>query len=318
MMETTNLNPDIQKFLYVFNEMIKHTPPDSSVETGRDAYETFAAIHSGPPISMRRIEDLTITARDGKTDIPIRIYYPHLDGERLPLLVYFHGGGWQRGSINSHDSICRHLAVTADCGVLSVGWRLAPEHRFPAGNLDCLDAYLWARHHASDLGFDPDHIGISGDSAGGNMAASILLRLRDMDDVMPVFQALFYPSLDLTCEMPSYDTFKDGFFLTTERVRYYVDHYINSPDEIMNPYVSPLKSNSFQGFPPALIVTAEFDPLRDEGECYAQKLGDAGIAATHIRADGMIHAFLHMTKTAPAVRDFFNHIGPIIGRGIRA
>lgn len=303
--------PEIQKFLNEYNELMKTMPKEIPVEDGRWAYEVFAMTHAGVPLKMRRVEDVTAPSSDGTFQIPLRLYYPEV-GKPLPCLVYYHGGGWQRGSINSHDSICRNIALKAGCVVVSVEWRLAPEHKFPIGPNDCRDAWLWVREHAKELQIDPERIAMGGDSAGGNMTASTVRRLLDEKGPLPCFQLLFYPALDLTASTKSYRIFETGFFLETQRVIYYVDHYINSAEDLKNPLVNPKVQKDLKGIPPTHIVNAALDPLLYEGVDYAKRLREAGVEATHSTVDGVIHAFLHMTRTVPSINKVFDEIAEVL------
>lgn len=282
-----------------------------TLEQGREAYYNFSAIHAGPPLSIPRIEDLTVLSSDGTHQIPIRVYYPKVN-EKLPTLIYYHGGGWQRGSIATHDSICRHFAQLAGCIVVSVEWRLAPEHKFPIGVDDCFDVYEWISKNGEQLNIDTSRLGIGGDSAGGNMTAVTAQRLRETSLKAPLLQLLLYPALDLSCTSWSYKDFAEGYFLTTERVKYYVSHYINEPSEITNPAVSPGLQKELSGLPRTHLITAGFDPLRGEGEAYVERLKKAGIDVTYTCYEDMIHAFLHMNYTIPGVLEALKEISAVI------
>ncbi len=315
---TQTVNPQIQQFLDQFNAFMLTQPKQIPVEAGRLAYEHFSIMQSGIPLRLRRVEDLTIPVSNGSTQIPVRIYTPQL-GVKLPALVYYHGGGWQRGSITTHDSISRNLAVKANCIVMSVEWRLAPEHKFPIGLEDCWDAYHWFLEHGpKDYNVDPQRIAIGGDSAGGNMTAVTIQRLRNENKQLPKFQLLLYAALDLGCSMPSYKTYADGYFLSAEHVQYYVDHYLNSRSEVDDPRASPLRAKDLSGLPATHIVTAGFDPLRAEGQAYYEKLKQFGVPATYQCYESMIHAFLHMTGTVPEVNQILDEIAARLKEGLSA
>jgi acetyl esterase len=225
-------------------------------------------------------------------DIPIRIYTPEGAGP-FPLLVYFHGGGFVVGSIDGSDEICRTLCWGAGCTVVSVGYRLAPEHTFPAAPDDCLAATRWAALHAAELGADPARLVVAGDSAGGNLAAVTALRLRDEGGPRLCGQLLIYPVADYhTPPTPSYLANADGYLLTRAMMIWFWGHYLNHAGEADDPHAAPLRTPDLRGLPPALVITAEFDPLRDEGERYAERLQAAGTPAVLTRYDGMIHGFL--------------------------
>ncbi len=225
-------------------------------------------------------------------DIPIRIYTPEGVGP-FALLVYFHGGGFVVGSIDGADMICRALCRGAGCMVVSVGYRLAPEHTFPAAPDDCLAATRWAAGHAAELGADPARLAVAGDSAGGNLAAVTALRIRDEGGPPLRGQLLIYPVADYhTPPTPSYLANADGYLLTRAMMIWFWGHYLNHAGEADDPHAAPLRAPDLAGLPPALVITAEFDPLRDEGERYAERLQAAGVPAVVTRYDGMIHGFL--------------------------
>ena len=225
-------------------------------------------------------------------DIPIRIYTPEGVGP-FALLVYFHGGGFVVGSIDGADMICRALCHGAGCIVVSVGYRLAPEHTFPAAPDDCLAATRWAAGHAAELGADPARLAVAGDSAGGNLAAVTALRMRDEGGPPLRGQLLIYPVADYhTPPTPSYLANADGYLLTRAMMIWFWGHYLNHAGEADDPHAAPLRAPDLAGLPPALVITAEFDPLRDEGERYAERLRLAGVPTALSRYDGMIHGFL--------------------------
>ncbi len=225
-------------------------------------------------------------------DIPIRVYTPMGAGQ-FPLLVYFHGGGFVVGSIDGADRICRTLCWGAGCIVVSVGYRLAPEHTFPAAPDDCLAATRWAGEHAAELGADPARLAVAGDSAGGNLAAVTALRIRDEGGPALRGQLLIYPVAGYhTPPTPSYLANANGYLLTRAMMIWFWGHYLNHAGEADDPRAAPLAAPDLAGLPPALVITAEFDPLRDEGERYAARLQAAGVPAVLARYDGMVHGFL--------------------------
>ena len=206
-------------------------------------------------------------------------------------LVFFHGGGWVVGSIESHDRLCRVLADEASAVVVSIDYRLAPEHPFPAGVDDAIASTRWVLADAATLGLDPSRIAVGGDSAGGNLSALVALALRD-DTRRPAFQMLLYPATDLTRALPSHAMFRDGFFLGAAAVDWYLAHYLRGPSEATDPRASPLFAPDVSRLPPAFVLTAGFDPLRDEGKAYADKMDRAGVKVEHLRVDGQVHGFL--------------------------
>ena len=218
-----------------------------------------------------------------------RLYTPKGLADGSPLLVFYHGGGFVIGSLNTHDSVCRQLAVSSAVRVLSVDYRLAPEHPFPNGVDDALAAYEYAVENAETLGADPDAIAVGGDSAGGNLAAVVSI----FAERTPAFALLFYPTTDLTSRRRSRELFGEDFYLTDQAMTWFSDHYC--PEELRkDPKASPLLADDLSGFPPTYIVTAGFDPLRDEGEEFARRLEEAGVKVVLRRQDDLIHGFVNM------------------------
>ncbi|GAA0562046.1 alpha/beta hydrolase [Actinomadura livida] len=218
-----------------------------------------------------------------------RLYTPKALPEGSPLLVFYHGGGWVIGDIDTHDTVCRYLAVHAEVRVLSVGYRLAPEHRYPAAAEDARTAYEYAVKNAAELGADPQAIAVGGDSAGGNLASVVSL----FADRRPDFALLFYPATDLSARRRSRELFAEGFYLTDADMTWFSDHYC-PPERRTEPMASPLLAEDLAGFPPTYLVTAGFDPLRDEGEEFAGRLADAGVPVALRRQEDLIHGFANM------------------------
>ena len=257
----------------------------------REAFKGVAAF-GGPPESLARVEERSIPGPAGK--IVLRVYTPEGRGT-LPVLVYFHGGGWVIGTFETHDGVCHHLAKQSQAVVVSVDYRLAPEHKFPAAAEDCYAATCWVAGNAATLGADAKRLAVGGDSAGGNLAAVVSLMARDRGKPKIAFQLLVYPVTDHAYDTPSYRDNADGYLLTRNAMVWFWNHYLGGESDSANPYASPLRAASFAGLPPAMVVTAELDPLRDEGEAYAEKLRQAGIPVKHKRYDGLIHGFFSMT-----------------------
>jgi len=270
-----------------------------SVPEAREALAAMAAMQ-GDPEELHAVADRRIPGPQG--DIPVRIY--HAGGtDPLPVLVYFHGGGWVLGSIATHDTVCRMLAKRAGCIVVSVDYRLAPEHKFPAAAEDAYAATRWVADNAARLGADPARVAIGGDSAGGNLTAVVALMARDRGGPPLVHQLLIYPVTDSACDTPSYRDNADGYLLTKDAMLWFWNHYTRGAADRANPYAAPLRAPSLAALPPALVITAEYDPLRDEGEAYAARLREARVAVTLTRYDGMIHGFFGMAAVlAPANR----------------
>ncbi|MGE0224965.1 MAG: alpha/beta hydrolase fold domain-containing protein [Acetobacteraceae bacterium] len=223
--------------------------------------------------------------------LPLRIYTPHGTGP-FPLVVFFHGSGFVVCDLDTHDPMCRNLCEGAGCVVVSVDYRLAPEHKFPAAPDDCLAATRWAAANAGALNADTSRIVVAGDSAGGNLAAVTALRIRDEGGPKLAGQLLIYPVTDYhTPGTPSYAENAEGYGLTRAVMAWFWNHYLSDPSQAAHPHASPLRANNLGRLPPALVITAEYDPLRDEGEHYGQKLQQAGVPAGIVRWDGMNHGF---------------------------
>src|SRR5262245_28206747 len=245
---------------------------------------------AGPAVA--KVEDRLIPGPG--VDIPVRIYAPAGSGP-FPVLVWFHGGGWVVGDLDTTDPTARHLTVGANCLVISVDYRLAPETKFPGPVDDCYAATVWAAQQAPRLNGDPSRIAVGGDSAGGNLAAAVALMNRDRGGLSLAFQLLVYPVTARDFELPSYRQNAEGYGLTLDGMRWYWDLYLQQPADAANPYAVPLMAQNLKGLPPALVITAEYDPLCDEGEADATRLQAAGVSTTCRRYDGMIHGFFGMT-----------------------
>ncbi|HUB44276.1 MAG TPA: alpha/beta hydrolase [Acetobacteraceae bacterium] len=262
-----------------------HTLP---VPEARAQYEARIALMA-PAAAIAAATEHVISGPGGP--LRLRIYRPLGEGP-FPLLVFCHGSGFVLCSLDTHDGICRNLCAGAGCVVVSVDYRLAPEHKFPAGLDDCVLATRWAAQHAADLHADARRIAIAGDSAGGNLAAATALRLRDEGGPALCGQLLIYPVTDYhTPGTASYRENAEGYGLTRDTMMWFWNHYLADSADAANPLASPLRAGSLAGLPQALVVTAEFDPLRDEGEHYAARLRDAGVPAATSRWDGMNHGF---------------------------
>jgi acetyl esterase len=226
-------------------------------------------------------------------DIPVRIYTPAGTGP-FPALVYFHGSGWVILNIELCDPTLRSLANGTGCVVVAVNYQKAPEHKFPIPLDDSFAATCWVAEHAAELGIDPTRLGVAGDSAGGNLAAAVCLRARDEGGPALAYQLLIYPATDYGWDKPSAVENAEGYLLQRESMRWFWNHYVNDPADGDNPLVSPLRASDLSGLPPAFIVTAEFDPLRDDGELYGERLREAGVAVKVSRYDGAIHGLYFM------------------------
>jgi len=262
-----------------------------SVEDARKMMDMMAELSGLVPEPVAKVEDRLIPGPAGQ--IPVRIYTPQGRGP-FPVLVFFHGGGWVLCSIETEDELCRALTNAAGCIVVSVDYRLAPEHKFPAAMDDCYAATKWVAENANVIGGDPTRVAVGGDSAGGNLAAVVTLMARDRGTPPLVYQLLVYPVTNSAFNTPSYRENAEGYFLTRDAMVWHWDLYLQSEADGQNPYASPLRAEDLSGIPPALVITAEFDPLRDEGEAYAARLREAGVSVVCTRYNGMIHGFLSM------------------------
>ncbi len=252
-----------------------------------------------PEVQLAAVEDRVIPGPAG--EIPVRVYKPELE-RPLPTLVFFHGGGWVIGSLDSHDGTCRELARKVACAVVSVDYRLAPEHPYPSAAEDCYAATCWVSEHGTELGVDSSRLAIGGDSAGGNLAAVVAQMARDRGGAALAFQLLIYPVTDSDFSRASYQENAEGYLLETAAMRWFWDHYVPDPAQRREPYCAPLRAADLSGLPPALVLTAELDPLRDEGEAYGRRLAAAGVPVTVTRYAGMIHGFFGMGMLVEGAR----------------
>lgn len=263
---------------------------DGDVDQARTYVRSTAGVIAGADIGVE-VENLTIPGPAGP--IPARHYRPP-DSQGAPLLVYIHGGGFVIADLDVYDGVCRLIARDAGVHVLSVDYRLAPEHKAPAALDDSYAAYRWAVVHAADLGADPNRVAVGGDSAGGNLAAGVCLRARDDNALAPFLQLLIYPMVDATGSTRSEKLFRSGFFLTERDIAWFVDNYLGGSGlEPTDPRVSPRFAEDLSGLPLALVVTAGFDPLRDQGDDYAKALRDAGVPVDHRSFGSMTHMFVN-------------------------
>jgi acetyl esterase len=282
------LDPQVKDMLDAMNALGLEPLHKLSVEAAREqALSRFDP--DSIPDYAGRIEDQFIPGPAG--DLPVRIYTPEGPGP-FPVLMYFHGGGFVICNLDTHEKICRVLSTLAGCIVISVDYRLAPEHPYPAAVEDCLAATRWAAEHAGELGGDPARVAVSGDSAGGNLAAVVALRCRDEGGPNLCGQLLVFPITDhYDPGTPSYVENAEGYFLTREGMKWFFDHYLGDDFDRDDPHVFPLRTPDLGGLPPALVITAEYDPLRDEGDLYAKHLREAGVDTVHLPCKGMIHNF---------------------------
>ena len=264
---------------------------------------------------VKTVENRLIDGPNG--DIPIRIYTPDVNGEKLPALVYYHGGGWTIGSVDTYDIVCRNLANSAGCKVISVDYRLAPEHRFPEGLEDCYAATQWVFDHADTLQIIPEQISIGGDSAGGNYTAVVTLMAKERKGPNIKSQLLIYPATDAlrSIDDSPYDSIRENAsapILTSALTKSFWNHYLNNEEDAENKYASPIRADNLSELPPALLITAQYDPLRDEGEAYGARLQANGVDVDMHRYDGLIHGFIQLP--IPINEKVFQTIGEFLNK----
>jgi acetyl esterase len=273
-----------------------------------------ARVFRGRAIQVGAVRGLEIPTGDGA--VAARLYEPVAAPADAPLVVYYHGGGHVIGDLDTHDQVCRFLCGEVPAVVLAVDYRLGPEHPFPAAVDDALAAFRFACEHAAELGADPERIAVAGDSAGANLAAVVARLTVAEGGPAPAFQALIYPVTDYSSERPSYETFAEGFFLTREEMDYFRGHYFADPSERADPRASPILADDLTSLPPAHVVTAGFDPLRDEGEEYARRLREAGVPTTLRREPDLVHGFINAVGVSSRAREAARPIAVAIREGL--
>lgn len=250
---------------------------------------------------VARIEHRAIPQPEG--EIAVRVFVPAGRNARRPVLVYYHGGGWVLGNLDTHEDVCRTLANRSNAVVVSVDYRRAPEHRFPEPLDDCCAAARWCAECAGEFGGDGTRLAVAGDSAGGNLAAAVAIRFRDEGGPPLTLQCLIYPVTNCAFDTLSYHRYASGFGLTRDAMRFFWNSYLADPSDAGSPYASPLQCRNLAGLPPALVLTAQYDVLRDEGESYAARLAQAGVRVQCVRYLGMNHGFLQLAAMCePALR----------------
>ena len=281
------LDPQAQALLAQMKAMGFTYTTDLTVTRAREMIQAMQAVRpDGEPVA--HVEDRLIPGLAG--DIPIRIYSPEGNGP-FPILVFFHTGGWQIGDLDTQDPLCRRITNRAGCMVVAVEYRLAPEHPFPAAVEDSYEATRWVGTHAVEFQGDPSRIAIGGDSSGGNLAAVIALMARDQDNPKLAFQLMMFPATDFQLNTPSMEELGEGYNVTKQQMIWIRNNYLPNQADWTNPLASPLLAPDLSGLPPALIIYAEYDPLRDDAEEYATRLKEAGVSVKASRYDGMIHDF---------------------------
>ena len=298
------LHPQVKKIL------------EEAASLGLPAYQDLSPVEArkqmldltppvNPLLAVKKVENLMIPGPEG--EIPIRLYYPSGDPP-FAVLVYFHGGGWVMGDLDTHHGVCHALAKLSSCLVVSVDYRLAPEHRYPAAIEDAYAATNWVAQNADAIQADPDRLAVGGDSAGGHLAAVVALMARDRKGPRIDLQVLIYPITDCKFNTPSYLENKEGYMLTIDLMKWFWNHFIEDEGQANDPYVSPLRAKNFSDLPQVLIITAEYDPLRDEGEAYGKRLQEAGVKVTLLRYPGMIHGFVRMSAQLDKAKEALDEI----------
>ncbi|NUS13270.1 MAG: alpha/beta hydrolase [Streptomyces sp.] len=285
-----------------------------SVEQARAADLAAIRAAGGAPRRLHEVTDRTIAGPGGP--LAVRTYRPSAR-RHLPVLLYYFGGGWTLGSLDTADVVCRELAERTGCLVAGVGYRLAPEHPFPAAVYDCHAGLRWVAAHAAELGADPARLAVGGDSAGGNLAAAVTLLARADGDLRLAGQLLVYPNTDQLADDASMRENADPFLFNHHSVAWYARHYLPSAADAADPLASPLRAGDLSGLPPALVITAEYDPLRDQGEAYARRLAEAGVPVEVTRYPGMAHGFFAMAgavdAATTAIRQAARHLRACFG-----
>lgn len=316
------LHPQVQAFL---DEMTALGAPELNtvpVAVARKMYAKGTEMSRGQPPKPASVRQLQIPGPESM--LAARLYHPGAgallssgaEGGDLPLLLFFHGGGFCIGSLDTHDAVCRTLCVEADCLVLSVDYRLAPEHRFPAAVEDAWAACCWVSENAAELHANPDRIALGGDSAGGNLAAVCSLRARGSTAFKPAFQLLVYPATELTGSYPSHARFASGYRLTRELLQWFHASYLPEGTDPADWRVSPLKAADFSGLPPTFLLSAGFDPLVDENRAFVEKLRTAGVEVSHSHYGDMIHGFITMPGVLDRCREALSECALALKQGL--
>jgi acetyl esterase len=303
------LHPQARALLDLIAQLGAAPTHTLSPATARKIYRERRGATQPDAPAVARVQDLQAQGPAGP--IPLRLYHPAptsgaASGDSaapLPVLVYFHGGGWTIGDLDTHDVLCRQLSNGANCAVLAVDYRMGPEDRFPGAVDDCYAATVWCRQNAGALGLDPQRMAVGGDSAGGNLAAVVAILARDAGDLPLRYQLLIYPATDQRRGTPSHTTNAQGYLLTTDTLDYFQGHYLAEPAQQLDWRASPTLCPDLSTLPRALVLTAGYDPLRDEGLAYAQQLTLAGNQATHICFERQIHGFITMGRVIDEARD---------------
>ena len=302
------LHPEAAAAIERIGDLPAHLPPGEL----RKAYDAQRIPLVAPALPVASVRDRVIPSAGGP--LAVRIYRPVDQPPEAPLMVFFHGGGWMLGGLAGYDSNCRRLAAKSGCVVVAVAYRLAPEHRFPAAVDDAWDAFRWCSANAEELGASPQRLIVCGDSAGGNLAAVVALQCREDGRHRLALQALIYPCTDLAGSWPSFERNRTGYMLTTAALRMFIEQYVPSPVDRRDPRASPMHAVDPGGVAPAIVISAEFDPLVDENEAYAQRLVAAGVPVDYHCFPGMIHPFFTLGGVVSDAARVEDLIATAIGR----
>ena len=305
------LDPFIRQMLIDLDAVNAPDPATLPVETLRQGVYARRARYGGPVQPVGRVDDVTIDGPGGP--LALRLYTP-LGAGPFPTLLYFHGGGWVVGDLDTHDDTCRRLANATGCLTISVDYRRAPEHPFPAAADDCFSATQWASTQVSNYGGDPARLAVVGDSAGGNLATVVALMARNRGGPALRHQSLIYPVTDVDFDRPSYRSFAHGYLLNRGAMAWYWSVYARSAPDRVNPYCVPMRAASLKGLPPALVITAECDVLRDEGEAYAHRLRADGVPTVCTVYTGVNHGFFGLAPVLAQGRAAIDQVGAELRR----
>jgi acetyl esterase len=308
------LDPGAEKLIGLVRDSGRPPIETLPVAEARAAVRAAAPVLGGTVLAMGDVRNLSIRVADAQ--IKLRLYRPFTITESsiAPALLFFHGGGWVVGDLDTHDALCRQLAHTGACWVVAVDYRRAPENRFPVAVEDAAAAARWVYEHAFEFGIDTAQIGVAGDSAGGNLAAVLAIMARDGSIPGIALQLLLYPVCDLGMTYDSHRRNGEGFLLTQSTMRYFIHSYLRTPGDAADWRASPLRAPSLKGTAPAFVLTAGNDPLCDEGDAYAARLCTEGVPTQHVRLEGQIHGFLTASGIVPEAADAIATIGDFMRR----
>jgi len=303
-MTNPQLHPEVSGLLAYVAEL---KLPDITGLTAQAARELVHSLSTNFETSdIHSVDEMQIPSADQQRQIPMRVYRP-IANETLPVVVFYHGGGWVVCDLDTHEEVARRLSLQANCVVCSVDYRLAPEHPFPAAGDDAYDALCWVAEHAAQLNVDASRLALVGDSAGGNLAAVTSLRARDQQGPAVCHQSLWYPVTNIhTLDTPSYFDMSEGYNLKRGEMQYFKDHYLSDPEQAREAYVSPLLSDDLSGMPSTYVMTAHFDVLRDDGANYAKALQQAGNTVEYHCFGSLVHGFMNLAPLLPVAADAFS------------